>query len=196
MKTLTTLYHLLGVRHKIADPDLRILYLKNVWGCDQATIAECEKSSQPMISRQLSKAKLKFSERDIENLAVLSFSVEELKYVQSLPRNVLPDAQLISFIHDILKINISHPFYSAFGHGDNIKITALSQLGIMNKRIEKIYNKTQAGVSMIIKRNLERAAQIERPMRYDLESSVYTIEPITKTTQASDKFTLAGGQNG
>jgi hypothetical protein len=52
---------------------------------------------------------------------------------------------------------------------------------------------------MTIKRNSEKAAKVNRPMRFDTSSSVYDIEKIYPVnvippTPVSKKFTLAGGQ--
>ena len=45
MNTIATLYQLLNIRQKIVDRDLRLLYLKDVWGLPQKLIAECEQTS-------------------------------------------------------------------------------------------------------------------------------------------------------
>jgi predicted transcriptional regulator len=175
---------------------LRLLYLKDVWGLDQGTIAELEHISQPNVSRQIKKAR---ESKSAENM-ILDFTAEELKFVQSLPRDIISDMQLIAFYNNILKLRISHPFFSSVGNIDQLRICALASLGVMNKKLEKMFNKTQATVSMIIKRNSEKAAKVNRPMRFDTSSSVYDIEKIYPVnvippTPVSKKFTLAGGQN-
>jgi predicted transcriptional regulator len=196
MSAIKTLYQLLNIKTKVPDDMLRLLYLKDVWGLDQGTIAELEHISQPNVSRQIKKAR---ESKSAENM-ILDFTAEELKFVQSLPRDIISDMQLIAFYNNILKLRISHPFFSSVGNIDQLRICALASLGVMNKKLEKMFNKTQATISMTIKRNSEKAAKVNRPMRFDTSSSVYDIEKIYPVnvippTPVSKKFTLAGGQN-
>jgi hypothetical protein len=127
---------------------------------------------------------------------ILDFTAEELKFVQSLPRDIITDVQLISFYTHILKLKISHPFFMDLSD-ESLKISALVSLGIMNKHLENMFGKSQAAVSMIIKRTSDRAAKVQRSMRFDTNSTVYKIEKIIPDNQLlpiTTKFILAGGQ--
>lgn len=192
--SIKTLYTLLGIKSKIEDQHTRLLYLKDVWGLDQGTIADLEFLTQPNVSRYIKKARETKSAKDM----ILDFTAEELKFVQSLPREIITDMQLIAFYTHILKLRISHPFFANLSD-DSLKISALASLGIMNKKLEELFGKSQAAVSMIIKRTTERSANVQRSMRFDTESTVYEIEKIIPNNkiipvQVTKKFTLAGGQ--
>jgi transcriptional regulator len=189
---IKTLYTLLGISNKIEDQSLRLLYLKDCWGLDQGTIAELEYLTQPNVSRYMKKARETKAAKDM----ILDFTAEELKFVQSLPREIITDMQLIAFYTHILKLKINHPFFMDLGD-KSFRICALHSLGIMNKHLENMFGKSQAGVSMIIKRNGTRAAKIERELRFDTDSTVYEIEkiiPENKLLPVENKFILAGGQ--
>jgi transcriptional regulator len=191
---IKTLYTLLGISNKIEDQETRLLYLKDCWGLDQGTIAELEYLTQPNVSRYMKKARETKSAKDL----ILDFTAEELKFVQSLPREIITDMQLISFYTHILKLKISHPFFLNLSD-ESLKISALASLCIMNKHLENIFGKSQAAVSMIIKRTSERSAKVQRSMRFDTSSVVYKIEKIIPENKLlpidkSKKFTLAGGQ--
>lgn len=179
MHTIATLYHLLQVRQKITDQDLRLLYLKDVWGLPQKLIAECEGVSQATISRLLQEAREKTGQTALVNASSIQFTGEEIAYIQALPRDVIKDAPLIAFVNNILNLNVYHSFYSGFVHNDQIRIAALSLLGIQNKHLEKLFKKSQPTVSMIIKRYKTKAEAIERSVRYEVGSSL-KVEPIQK----------------
>jgi predicted transcriptional regulator len=192
--SIKTLYTLLGIINKIEDQETRLLYLKDCWGLDQVTIAELENLTQPNVSRYMKKARETKAAKDL----ILDFTAEELKFVQSLPREIITDMQLISFYTYILKLKISHPFFLNLSD-ESLKISALASLGIMNKHLENMFGKSQAAVSMIIKRTSDRATKVQRSMRFDTSSIVYKIEKIIPNDKLlpvdmSKKFTLAGGQ--
>jgi hypothetical protein len=189
---MKTLYTLLNISGKIEDQGTRLLYLKDVWGLDQFTIGELENLSQPNVSKMSKKAR---QTKSVQNM-ILDFTEKELKYIQSLPRSIITDIQLIAFYTHILKLRINHPFFIDL-KDRSFSICALHSLGIMNKRIESIFGMSQANVSMIIKRHGDRAAKIERELRFDTDSTVYKIEKIIPENQllpVENKFTLAGGQ--
>lgn len=179
MNTIATLYHLLNIRQKITNKDLRLLYLKDVWGLPQTIIAECEQTSQAAISNMLREARIKISTKDLANASAIQFTGEEIAYIQSLPRDVIKDAPLIAFVNNILRLNVYHPFYSGFAKNEQIRIAALSLLGIQNKHLEKVFKKKQSTVSMIIKRFRDKAEAIERSIRYDVTTPL-KVEPIQK----------------
>jgi predicted transcriptional regulator len=190
--SIKTLYTLLGISNKIEDQSLRLLYLKDVWGLDQGTIAELEYLTQPNVSRYMKKARETKAAKDL----ILDFTEQELKFVQSLPRDIITDVQLIAFYTHILKLKISHPFFMDLSD-ESLKISALASLGIMNKHLENMFGKSQAAVSMIIKRTSDRSAKVQRSMRFDTNSTVYKIEkiiPENKLLPITTKFILAGGQ--
>jgi transcriptional regulator len=191
--SIKTLYTLLGISNKIEDQETRLLYLKDCWGLDQRTIADLENLTQPNVSRYMKKARETKAVKDL----ILDFTQEELKFVQSLPREIITDMQLIAFYTHILKLRINHPFFMDLGD-KNFRICALHSLGIMNKHLENMFGKSQAGVSMIVKRNGNRAAKIKRELRFDTNSTVYKIEKIIPENQllpVENKFIIAGGMN-
>ena len=188
MNTIATLYQLLNIRQKIVDRDLRLLYLNDVWGLPQTLIAECEQTSQAAVSYMLREARIKISLKDLSNAAAIQFTGEEIAYIQSLPREVIKDAPLIAFVNNILNLNVYHPFYGAFAKNDQIRIAALSLLGIQNKHLEKIFKKKQSTVSMIIKRFRDKAEVIERSTRYDFSM---TIKVMPKHQNRSHNFVIA-----
>jgi predicted XRE-type DNA-binding protein len=79
--SIKTLYTLLGISNKIEDQETRLLYLKDVWGLDQVTIAELENLTQPNVSRYMKKARetkaakdliLDFTARGIEVCSIVT----------------------------------------------------------------------------------------------------------------------------
>ena len=167
MNKIQNLYNLLQINIKLEDPFIRILYLKDVWGLDQQTIAECEGVSQSYISRELLKARKIHDENTILELTHNLFSGEEIQYVHMLPREILNDIECIAFITDILKLHPYHPFFQFYETPINLKIAALASLGIQNKHIVALYNKPQSTVSMNIKRQSSIVENIKRDNRYE-----------------------------
>lgn len=189
MNQIATMYNLLGIRQKLQDQKLRILYLRDVWGLSQALIGECEGiKSQSNTSRLIKEAQMYYGTTDIKNTAAIQFQPEEIKYIQMLPRTIINDTQIIAFVNNILGINVVHPFYSVFNHNANVRIAALSDLGIRNKQLQIIFKKTQPSISMIIKRNIQRSREIERVSRYD-QTALFRIEPQVY----KQSFIMAGG---
>jgi transcriptional regulator len=190
---IKTLYTVLNIKSKIPDQPLRLLYLKDVWGLDQNTIGELEDLSQPNVSKMSKAARVNKSAANM----ILDFTEKELKFVQSLSRSIITDMELIAFYTHILKLNINHPFFFSLDD-EKFKICALHSLGIMNTKIESIFGRTQAGVSVIVKRHGHRAVKIERELRFDTTSTVYKIEKIIPENQllpVENKFIVAGGQD-
>lgn len=188
MDTIVTLYRLLNIRQKITNQDLRLLYLRDVWGLPQTLIAECEQTSQAAVSNMLREARVKVHPKDLANASAIQFTPDEIAHIQSLPRDVIKDAPLIAFVNNILNLEVLHPFYSAFAKNDQIRIAALSLLGIKNKHLEKIFKKKQSTVSMIIKRFRDKAEAIERSTRYDFST---TIQVMPKHQNRSHNFIIA-----
>lgn len=156
------LCNLLGINRKIQDQITRVKYLREVWGLDQNTLAECEGLSQSSISKILQEGR--FIQLDF----VLDFEPSEIETLQRLPREIIPDIPLIAFVNNVLKLNPHHTFYMGFGENVNWRIAGLSSLGIQNKHLEKLFGKKQATISMIIKRNIDKVLKTERMQRYDL----------------------------
>lgn len=188
MNTIATLYQLLNIQQKITNQDLRLLYLKDVWGLPQKLIAECEQTSQAAVSYMLRGAWMRISPKDLANASAIQFTPDEIAHIQSLPRDVIKDAPLIAFVNNILNLDVMHPFYSAFAKNEQIRIAALSLLGIQNKHLEKVFKKKQSTVSMIIKRFKEKAEAIERSTRYDFSMN---IQIMPKHQNRSHNFIIA-----
>jgi hypothetical protein len=192
LKKIITLYNLLGINQKIQDQHKRIKYLKNVWGLDQITIGECEGLTQPSVSRLLTEANILVPDSNINELKQTSlFQPHEIRWLQSLPREVLSDIQLIAFVENILEIYPLHSFYTNFESGISLRIAALSSLGVQNKCLQAMFNKSQPTISMTAKRNMERMLKMERYNRYEFPGEL-TFKQIG--VNAPQKFYLAGGQ--
>lgn len=192
MSTLKTLYNLLQVNRKITDTGMRLLYLKDVWGLEQAVIGELEDVSQSYVSKEIIKTRKIVSRETLELETNELWSPEEIQYIHFLPREILPDIAAIAFINDILGYHPIHPFFDYMDTGANARIAALAWLGVMNKRLVEMFKKNQPTVSMIVKRSIGRVSTIERPTRY-LPVSEYRF--YNKDNIKSTKFLLAGGQN-
>lgn len=191
MKPIHTIYNLLEINIKIPDQHKRFKYLKDVWGIDQNTIGEIENLAQSSVSRILNEAKIIIPEHEMQNIKKIQFLPNEIRYIQSLPRAIIKDAQVIAFVENILKVYPMHSFYATFDNDTNIRIAALASLGVQNKNLVELFNKSQPAVSMMVKRNQTKALRIERFNRYDFPSElVFKKEGVN--TQS--KITLAGGQ--
>lgn len=194
MNTITTLAHLLRINHKLPTENLRFTYLKEVWGLEQKVIAEMEGCSQQLVSKVLVRARKQITEVELFNLSQLEFTPDEIKYIQMLPREILKDVECIAFINNILGIDVVHPFFMHFDYNDNLRIAALASLGVQNKRLMTLFNKSQPSVSMNVKRFMERATTLERNVRYDNYPN-YVLSPIRrKNPLYSQLFIKAGGQ--
>lgn len=165
MNTWQTLYTLLGLRYKIVDKHLRMMYMKDVWGMEQKDIGDCENMSQSNVSRELKAARLRHGQRD--DLKMIQFDGEDIKRIQALPREVLSDVQCIAFVHDVLGVYPIHTFYDVFNQNTQSRIIALHQLGIPGTKLAKIYGKANSTISMMVKRHDERVQKLERGFRYD-----------------------------
>lgn len=185
---IKTVYNLLGIRSKIPDEFLRFLYLKDVWGLDQAKIGDLEGCSQSFVSKRLIAARSKIPHQDLINASAIQFTEDEIKYLQFMPRELIADTQIVAFVNDVLGLEILHPFYSFTNRDVNVRVAALFALGVQNKRLMQIYGKSQAGISMTVKRNIERAMEIKRESRYD-NTAIFKIMPKKQT----NKFISAGG---
>lgn len=163
---------MLGMNHKLPDKHVRVLYLKEVWGIPQALIGECEELKQSSISRIIKEAKIKCNIQDIRLLSLQDFDSDDIKKLQSLPREILTDIQLISFVQNILGMNVLHPFYEYFYGGHKIRITALAALGIQQVHLEKLFNKSQSTISTMVKNTNEKDIKQERDMRYNITESL------------------------
>lgn len=192
MNDIQNLYTLLNIRQKLGSQDLRILYLKDVWGLDQQVIAELEGISQSLVSRKITEGRRQFTRPDIQNLnASIDWTIEELLFLQQLPREIIKDIPLVSFIIYILGIKLTHPFYFLYDN-DNVSMAALHSLGIQNKRIQELFKKTQPTVSMAVKRNLDRALKIEKDTRYSFNITNIKLEKLqAKQITNLNKFTIA-----
>lgn len=190
LNPVQTLYTILGIRQKIQDQKYRIFYLRHVWGLEQKDIGACEGLSQSKISNILREP---LGDTDIRNLVMVAYNVDEIKYLHKLPRTVISDAQLVAFVNNILGLNILHPFYSAFQYSDNMRIMALSGLGIRQRQLMKIFDKSQPAISQIIRRGGDKYTNVVIPLRDDVDSSVFAIE--FEPPHQSLKFIVSGGNS-
>lgn len=166
--TMPLIYNILGINRKIPYQPLRIKYLRDVWGLEQTIIGECEDMSQSSVSKMLLEMKF-IPKKDIDEVIELTeFAPDEIETLQRLPREMIKDVPLIAFVNNILVLNPHHSFYTGFAANMNIRIAALSSIGIQNKLLEKMFHKTQPSISMIIKRNTAQALNVERYQRYEL----------------------------
>lgn len=159
MKPIVTLYNILGINRSIEDKHLRLLYLKEVWGLPQHLISECEGIGQPTVSQTLKEAYFKHGSGDITELKEITYTEEEIKSIQLLPRTIIKDLQVMSFVNNILGIEVDHPFYEKLN--TTLRIVALNSLGVQQKHIAKIFNRTQSSISMTIHRTNENVLDRE-----------------------------------
>lgn len=188
MSTIKTLSNLLSIHVKIANEQLRMLYFKECWGLDQKTIADIEGCSQQQVSAQILKARMNPSQV-ISNALDVQFTVDEIRYIQFLPREIIKDIEVIAFVNNVLGLEVYHPFYQHYDHVNNLRIAALAGLGVRNKYLERMFKKSQSGISMVIKRMAPKL-NVERPNRYD------STAPFQLAVQKrKNNFLLAGGQS-
>jgi transcriptional regulator len=188
MSTIKTLSNLLQINNRIKDQQLRMLYLKECWGLSQEVIADMEDCSQQWVSSQIIKGRMN-PQQVIEDTLDLQFSIDEIRYIQFLPREIIKDIEVIAFVNNILGLEVYHPFYQHYDHVANMRIAALAGLGVQNKHLERMFKKTQSGVSMIVKRMTPKL-NIERGNRYD-STAPFQIGVQKRKTN----FLLAGGQS-
>jgi hypothetical protein len=188
MNTIKTLSNLLGIHIKIPNQQLRMLYYNVAWGLDQGTIADMEECSQQWVSSQIIKGRMNPSQV-IDDVFNLQFTIDEIRYIQFLPREIIKDIEVIAFVNNVLGLEVYHPFYQHYDHVANMRIAALARLGVQNKHLERMFKKSQSGVSMIIKRYNSKL-NVERPNRYDSTATFQLAVQKRKT-----KFLLAGGQS-
>lgn len=189
METIKTLYNLLNIKRKIQHNATRITYLKDVWGLEQNTIAELEKCSQSQVSKLILFVRKSVPRETFLKAIDIRWTVDEIKFIQFLPREIISDVEVVAFVNNILGLEVHHPLFDHYEYAVNLRIAALAKLGIQNKHLVQIFNKSQPTVSMIVKRFADRSS-VERPNRYD-STAPYTISPQKRKTN----FILAGGQS-
>lgn len=176
MEPIQTLYNLLGINLKIPDENVRLLYLKDVWGLEQTVIGELEDKSQSYISKTLVSARKSIPQQVFDIQTENLFSAAEIEYLQFLPRSIVMDLPILSFIKDVLQVEPIHPFFIFYDDAVNVRIAALSSLGIQHKCLQKLFGKSQPTISMIVKRNRNKAITFERANRYEKQSD-YKLKP-------------------
>lgn len=189
MKTIKSLYNLLGINHKIPYVPVRIQYLHEVWGLTQETIADMEGISQSLVSTQLAKARGTVSSESYTKQTDLAFTVDEIRFIQFLPREIIKDSEVVAFVNNILGLEVYHPFYEFYTHAINLRIGALANMGVMNKHLVKIFNKSQTSISMTAKRYKDKP-EVDRESRYDSTAAFQLAVQKRKSN-----FLLAGGQS-
>lgn len=196
MNKLTTLYHLMNIKAKIPNDPIRYLYLRNVWGMEQTAIAECEGKSQASISLALKQATASVPNQSFKDNTANLFTAEELKNIQSLPREIIGDVQLIAFVNDILGLDVIHPFFQFYTYKSQTRIAALSTMGVRQARLMEVFNKNQSTISLIIKRLKDSIEKYEHESRYDSTAEYKLAVKSVKETivVAQNKFIPAGGQ--
>jgi len=133
------------------DIDL-VSYLINYWGLSQTHAAELTGISQTKISQYNTLIGL----NTFEKTQLPNYNAEHIKKLMNLTRDVLPDYCLVSFVQDVLKINVkSHAFWSRGGK-PAIRQAALDHLGIKQRFIAKIFQKSHGTISLNIKRAKEQ----------------------------------------
>lgn len=187
MSTIKTISNLLGIHIKIPDTSLRVMYYVEKWGLSQETIGEMEGCSQQRISVYYQKAHIN-SPRNIEKALDIHFTVDEIRYLQFLPREIIKDLQVIAVVNNLLGLEVYHPFYQHFEHTVNMRIGALASLGVRNNHLQKLFNRSQTGISMLVKRFGDKI-NLERPNRYD-STATFSLGLQKRKTN----FLLAGGQ--
>jgi transcriptional regulator len=188
MGAITEIYDILHLDTKIQSSLIRVVYLWEVWGLPQGLIADCEGTSQSAISRVLKDGRQHVSKEDIINFTAIRWSSEELKAIQFLSRDVITDAEVFSFMNDILQLEISHIFFKSYRPSELKRIAALARLGVRVGHIAKMFNRSAANTSGIVKRN---SSNFNFPMsnRYS-ENYDYKVG---NKAHIKSKFIRAGG---
>jgi hypothetical protein len=196
MNRLETLYHAMDIRNKIPIDDIRYLYLRDIWGMEQTAIAKCEYRSQGFISTALKQARGRIPEQSFKDNINNLFSVDEIKKLQFMPRIIIGDVQVMSFIMDVLGLEIAHPFFQFYVYQTNTRITALAKMGVRQVRLQEIFNKNQSTISMTIKRLQDSVEKYESSSRYDSTADYKLLPKTTKQAivVSQNKFIPAGGQ--
>jgi hypothetical protein len=191
LNTLETLYHLMNIKAKIPNEPIRYLYLRNVWGMEQAMIGLCEGKSQGYVSTALKQANATVPDQSFKDNTANLFTAEEIKNIQFLPRDIIGDVQFIAFVNDILQLEIIHPFFQFYTYKTNTRITALSNMGVRQIRLQEIFKKSQSSISMLVKRLKDSVDKYEQESRYD-NTAEYRL--VVKSIVVPNKFIPAGGQ--
>lgn len=191
MEIMQTLYNLLQVNLKIEDQHTRYLYLKDVWGLEQIVIGQLEGVSQSQVSKVLLVARKEISFDELWERTNILWTGDEIKYIQMLPREILPDIPAIAFINNILGIYPNHGFFDYLDTAINARIVGAAWLGVMNKRLIEIFGKNQSTISMLVKRSIDRIPDIKRAARYE-QVTEYRFKPQVRPQKP---FTVTGGMN-
>lgn len=187
---------LLGVYRKIEDQGIRMAYFKERWGLDQNIIAEIEDVSQSKVSRGIKAAKL-VNGTDMSRLYdTVTFIGEEIQLLHALPRTVLSDLELLSFVYDILEVrpNAMPMFYNLAIIHEKARATALFNMGIMSKFLAEKFGKRQNTFSMFVKSGMETIdMDMILPDRYHKLDVPWTLVPKFVKSMPTKLF-MAGGQ--
>lgn len=178
---LKAIYNAVRLKDKIENEHQRLLYLSQVWGLQQLDIADIEGISQPQISRVIGVVK----QYGVE-IPKPVFTDLDLQRLHDLPREVLSDIALISFVQDVLKLDSWHVFYQWLGTPSQ-RMAALSTIGIKNMRIAEIFGKTSGTVSVATKRFQKQVSLVERPNR-NKAYELLKIKDTEYTTKQSKAF--------
>ena len=157
------IYQILGIANHFSG-DIRdiVSYLTNEWGLPQGEIANLMEISQTKVSNIGIYAGLKHFNRS----ELPKFNVFQLKALANLPREVIKDYPLLAFVQNILKLDIiGSKFYDWNGTVPK-RMAALDSLGIKQKFIGEIFEKTSGTVSTNVKRN-QKYIDFEKAVRYD-----------------------------
>lgn len=187
MSTMKNLCNLLGINQKINDQRTRMLYLNEVWGLSQDLIADIEDCSQSFVSQQLFRAREMMSHKTFLKRTDIIWTVDEIRYIQFLPRDIIKDVEVIAFVNNILGLEIHHPFYMHYNTPVTVRIAALYNMGIQNKHLQKVFGRKQTAVSNAAKRYKSKVS-IDRPNRYDS-----TVTFSMGLQKSNNNFLLAGG---
>ena len=156
---------------------------------EQTLIGECEGVSQSYVSKELIKAKERYTREQVIEQTLDIWTAQEIQYIHFLPREIISDIQVLAFIENILGIFPIHPFFSILSTPTNLRIAALASLGIQNKRLMVLFNKNQPTISMTVKRSRERAMNTIRQTRYQDQDKEYRFKSVNKPFN----FMKAGG---
>ena len=187
------MYQTLGIRDKIKDDGLRLLYLKEVWGLPQLLMAECEGLSQSKVSRNLKAARKHFGEINVKDETLLDFTPEEIKQLQEYPTDILSDVQLVTFVHHVLDLEVHHLLYTMMTRNVKFRIPALCSLGIQQIRVAELLNRTQASVSQMMKVRRDATGEmLNSSFRLDINGKLVIVPKVRDIfRKKSSKFYVA-----
>jgi hypothetical protein len=177
------IFEILGIRNYLNNDLDCMSYLLNDWGLSQMTVSKFIGVHQSKIS--IIGSTVGFPKLTVEQKP--TFNTGQIEQLLRLPRTIIEDIPLVTFVQDILKIDAKHQFFGYLGR-PAIRMAALDSLGIKQKFIAELFGKSAGTVSTNVNRNRDKVNQ-ELPKRYDGASSVLIGDKPYQTIKRAENAT-------